>query len=1442
MASYTCAFVCGEQRVFAERKGVSICTPLLSSFGGLLFGCSLAFLVYSIGSTATVYVWGFVFYATILFFAIHVFVKKRDFDFWNIVAFGGVACTTWLALLALSGLLQRVHAAFPHFWEGAALLGMMGVILAVIAYLYKALLFTEDVRKHRIQLVFSDHTVVDACSETERIEDQESAIVQLFRFARWIFSLECLYDFEFFPAEYLAEESSRGRDEASLFSAEEPRRGPHDATEDARYQEAEEDKKNHASEESDVKDGAATGGWKQVESNDDNHHGYFHTRASSSCSSSTPTRDNCLPSGSTTSAGFIPAHRNGASSVSRKLVDSAKDFCSSFRDSLSRILDSTRRTRDCGSTTDINVYYMRMNVATDNLQSTLDDDSSSINDDYNSSRPILIKNKTLKHVKAVLYAVEDLFNWLPVSGISGRCVEHVEAGDVIAFSPPLSSGPSGVIKSEYRLKIFAPGFCDRQLATCRCSRGMVLEFVDIAKSLKRKRVERFDTSSEFDSEDALGSSMAEQQNFLQRSICAPIQEADRKCGIGRTGSPSRPKVALGSAKKEAKRLHWEETHGATSPEGGRLAETSPIKGGTTSRGVLSPPRGAASSSSTHDEEKTSSFASVTGGNNSTSVVNSSTHVVANKITSGTATFTALKKEASSNQIAALESSSASAQPGGATFLRPPTSSDRKPNALSPPTYSDRNMLNAVEYHSDKKPKPRRSTPSPAEYNYGDKKPKPRRSTPSPPHSASSSDTNERSVEKAGIGAASSSHTNERTVEKAGIGAAGAIPRDRSGDLVEAVSPSSSTHDSVLKMENSSLAEPSSSSTSSSNPLAFSGTQELGASNKNSKDDYRASTSLFGPGGGDLELVPVVGEGHSNSVNYRNQNDHHDVNVNQKIFTNRLLSPLGGSDCSSPSSSSGLSSPERGGRGGLVDLNFSQHHSRPEAFIRQCSGNEKVDDSFESRSFLEVGLQEHLHHQNKPSHSTKDEEADEGGFNTRNLQNSPDAELYRSTGAAICGSRRDSSDEQASSASSSFGLSEFLAPHLRGARGTRIRRRSSHGSGGLEATWRVVSGMNKSQSAGSLRTADGAEVSKTASFDNLQSLGGGLNDSSSSSSSSVVSSSDGESTSLALRRAVGGSRSASMRRSGLGGLQLSPPRSTASAPIPFSQHHDEETSTTSTFMGRGIGTIGRARSVDGLGEGRSCSWEVQSNILLQESRSDSNMIFSHKTRRLVRRRGPQHHVSGPMMLRSRSHFQEDVTTHEEDQDVADQGEGVDAQEDREGLASPLQLAPLPTSSSLAPGMLENFQSLLRNASASPVLLSVLSPASGLRSRGVSDSVTTTTAPRRKHRATSARARISRAHRTKGKRGYDSPPNRGNTIQVRNRSVREIRAKIFNPRDYVFFVPVVSTQIRPREDAKIHLAEEGHDFYTLKIYSSTGATELSYCTVRRGESYTYHDGLL
>ncbi|CAD7957849.1 unnamed protein product [Amoebophrya sp. A120] len=476
MASYTCAYMCGDQRVFTERlPSARLCQPFLTSVLGLTIGFFLAFATYSIGTNATILLWGGFFYFVLLFLAVHVFLKKKFYYVTNFVAFFAVSAFILLFLIGLKNVIHLIHDNVPEFLPGCLLLATLTMLVTILVYLYKIFLFTEDNRKHRIQAVFDNSFyVVDVCTETEQREEMESTAFVLFRFAKWVFSLEMFEDFEitwWFPASCV---SATDVSTAAAMNATLPQ------NEIAEINSA----LSPTSNGSRLSGGAGRPrGCGSTSLRCGPSKGAISIPLSPAMSSTKAQQLNYLPFAQGVLAPPPHADRpddDELGAVSRS-TPTAGALGEGARGS-SRIVGTSSEgtTSSAGPPAGTGTILPQLNVPSTSRTASQDGTK-------NAMDPIKIRNRSLKHVKAVLYAVEDVCNWLPVTGISGRCVEHIEAGEQLTFHPPALLR-SGKIKREYRLKIFAPGCCDRELATCICRRGMVLEFVDVTRSLKRKVV------------------------------------------------------------------------------------------------------------------------------------------------------------------------------------------------------------------------------------------------------------------------------------------------------------------------------------------------------------------------------------------------------------------------------------------------------------------------------------------------------------------------------------------------------------------------------------------------------------------------------------------------------------------------------------------------------------------------------------------------------------------------------------------------------------------------------------------------------------------------------------------------------------------------------------------------------------------------------------------
>lgn len=103
--------------------------------------------------------------------------------------------------------------------------------------------------------------------------------------------------------------------------------------------------------------------------------------------------------------------------------------------------------------------------------------------DTETGGQIVVENRTLKLVKACLYAAEDYPCWIPFGGVSGRGVAFILAEQRYAFNPPRGSGLDG----DFTLKVFQPGLFDKELASFpNAKRGQSFAFVDVDGMVKRQ--------------------------------------------------------------------------------------------------------------------------------------------------------------------------------------------------------------------------------------------------------------------------------------------------------------------------------------------------------------------------------------------------------------------------------------------------------------------------------------------------------------------------------------------------------------------------------------------------------------------------------------------------------------------------------------------------------------------------------------------------------------------------------------------------------------------------------------------------------------------------------------------------------------------------------------------------------------------------------------------
>mmetsp|Transcript_94242 Transcript_94242/g.236524 ORF Transcript_94242/g.236524 Transcript_94242/m.236524 type:complete len:517 (-) Transcript_94242:81-1631(-) len=111
----------------------------------------------------------------------------------------------------------------------------------------------------------------------------------------------------------------------------------------------------------------------------------------------------------------------------------------------------------------------------------------SADEECTSADTITVHNHTLKLVKVGFYSPDDVLCWVPFGGISGHGMGFVRAGQCRTFSlRRRGSDPNGGF---YQLKVFQPGFLDKELASCtRAICGQHFAFSDVESMVKRSRV------------------------------------------------------------------------------------------------------------------------------------------------------------------------------------------------------------------------------------------------------------------------------------------------------------------------------------------------------------------------------------------------------------------------------------------------------------------------------------------------------------------------------------------------------------------------------------------------------------------------------------------------------------------------------------------------------------------------------------------------------------------------------------------------------------------------------------------------------------------------------------------------------------------------------------------------------------------------------------------
>jgi len=120
--------------------------------------------------------------------------------------------------------------------------------------------------------------------------------------------------------------------------------------------------------------------------------------------------------------------------------------------------------------------------------------SATHDEEATSGDLITVHNRTLKLVKVCLYSPDDLFCWTPYGGIGGRCVGLIRAEERRSFLIGPRRGPFvAASNSYYQLKVFQPGFLDKELACySKVQRGQSFAFFDVEGMVKRSRLLSFD--------------------------------------------------------------------------------------------------------------------------------------------------------------------------------------------------------------------------------------------------------------------------------------------------------------------------------------------------------------------------------------------------------------------------------------------------------------------------------------------------------------------------------------------------------------------------------------------------------------------------------------------------------------------------------------------------------------------------------------------------------------------------------------------------------------------------------------------------------------------------------------------------------------------------------------------------------------------------------------
>jgi len=98
---------------------------------------------------------------------------------------------------------------------------------------------------------------------------------------------------------------------------------------------------------------------------------------------------------------------------------------------------------------------------------------------------VTVNNRSLKLIKVCFYFSDDVLCWVPIGGISGRCVGFIGAEKCQTFHFPRVKGIRG---ATFILKVFQPNTFDKELAcyTNACC-GQSFEFHDVEGMVKRSK-------------------------------------------------------------------------------------------------------------------------------------------------------------------------------------------------------------------------------------------------------------------------------------------------------------------------------------------------------------------------------------------------------------------------------------------------------------------------------------------------------------------------------------------------------------------------------------------------------------------------------------------------------------------------------------------------------------------------------------------------------------------------------------------------------------------------------------------------------------------------------------------------------------------------------------------------------------------------------------------